>query len=97
MSAARATRGGFTLVEVIVAMAVLGVTLGVAGLAVTSWSVVTEDDEWQSRLRHAESRAVREGRGVVVWPDSAHATPPALRLPDGRRIGHEDRSEGTEP
>lgn len=96
MSAARAPRRGFTLVEVIVAIAVLGVTLGVAGLAATGWSAVSEDDEWRSRLLHAESLAAREGRVVVVWPDSAHSTPPALRLPDGRRLGHEHRRDGGE-
>jgi prepilin-type N-terminal cleavage/methylation domain-containing protein len=82
------TRTGFSLVELMVVMAIVSITAAVATLAVGS--VGTEPSprtEWARRLDEARSEAVERGRAIVVRSDSTGAYPSALFLPDGRAVG----------
>ena len=81
---------GFTLVELIVTMAVMGVTLTVSSLAIARGGLGRSDeDERSSPYRLAQRSAVETGAPVVAWPDSAHVHHPVLYLPDGRPVGPE--------
>lgn len=84
----RSRCAGFTLVELIVVVAVIAILFGVAGGAIASafW-VEVDPTGWPARLEAARARAVVEGRVVVAWPDSAHVDAPVLFLPDGRVVG----------
>lgn len=64
---------GFTLVELIVVLALLGVLLGVGGAALATLDVPRESDA-VAALRRARAEAIRSGRPVSVtvsWPDTA--------------------------
>ena len=67
---------GFTLLEMIIVLALFGLLLALSGLAIAS--LAPRNDQWQS-VRAARAEAIRAGspRGV----DSI------LFLPDGRAIG----------
>ncbi len=69
---------GVTLVELLVVLAVLGLVLGVSGLALAGLREPRESDELRD-LRQARAEAIRSGA-----PRTAHG---ALFLPDGRAIG----------
>jgi prepilin-type N-terminal cleavage/methylation domain-containing protein len=85
---ASTSRAGVTLVELIVAMAVLATGLAVAtGALLSAVPRNASEDAWEVRLRRGQARALRTGERVVVWPDSAHREPPVLFLPDGRAVG----------
>jgi prepilin-type N-terminal cleavage/methylation domain-containing protein len=86
MIAARRGVGGFTLLELIVSMAVISIGFGVAATAITR-TADSSDDAWISELRARKSEATRTGRPMVAWHDSAQTIPPVLFLPDGRRVG----------
>ncbi len=77
---------GFTLLEVIVVLAILGLTFGVSALAFTSLKFPRESDLVRE-LRHARSDAIRTGRPVVIDSNHAPRTTHVLFLPDGRAIG----------
>jgi prepilin-type N-terminal cleavage/methylation domain-containing protein len=82
---------GFTLIEVIVVVAILGLVFGVGGLAFSSLGFPRESG-WVVALRRARVEAIQTGRPVraVLPTDTArHRSPlPApLFLPDGRAIG----------
>lgn len=89
----RGTGDGFTLIEVIVALALLALILGISGLALASLreprEVATTRD-----LISARDSAIRTGRPVSVTVTSsgtgqynAPRTTHILFLPDGRAIG----------
>lgn len=77
---------GFALVEMIVVMAVLGMTFGVSALAFTSLKGPRESAVARE-LHRARSEAIRTGRPVVTSGNHAPLTPHLLFLPDGRAIG----------
>jgi prepilin-type N-terminal cleavage/methylation domain-containing protein len=69
---------GFTLLELVVVLAVLGVILGVTGLALGTLSVPRESTE-MAELRRLRAEAIHLGA-----PRTTHH---ARFLPDGRVIG----------
>jgi len=88
----RGPAGGFTLVELIVAIAVLGLTAGVATVAFGNlMRRPPETSTWDARRREARRTAVETARPVILRPDSALGSP-VLFLPDGRALG-----EGLDP
>jgi prepilin-type N-terminal cleavage/methylation domain-containing protein len=70
--------GGFTLVELVVVLAVLGLMLGISGLALGSLQLPRES-AYSIELRRARAEAIRSG--------IPRATHHARFLPDGRVIG----------
>lgn len=82
-----AGRSGFTLVEVLVLLAVLGISLLVVSLTLPAVFGRDDPERWSERLLEGQRRAVETGRPVVVQPDSAHRRAPVLFLPDGRAVG----------
>jgi type II secretory pathway pseudopilin PulG len=71
---------GITLVELIVVLAVVGLILGVGGLALASLKVPRESQDITA-LRRARAEAIRTG---IRTTGDAQRT---LFLPDGRAIG----------
>jgi prepilin-type N-terminal cleavage/methylation domain-containing protein len=69
---------GVTLLELLVALTILGVLLGVTGLALGSLQAPRESQQ-SIDLREARTTAIRAGT-----PRAAHGV---LFLPDGRAIG----------
>jgi prepilin-type N-terminal cleavage/methylation domain-containing protein len=69
---------GVTLVELIVALALFGLILGVSGLSLASLQPARESAAIRA-MEHAHAEAIRRGSPVRV--DSV------LFLPDGRAIG----------
>jgi prepilin-type N-terminal cleavage/methylation domain-containing protein len=69
---------GFTLLELLVVLTVLGVVLGVSGLAIVSLQAPRESEEILA-LNRARADAIHSGA-----PRSAHGV---RFLPDGRAIG----------
>lgn len=67
-----------TLVEMVVVLALLGLVLGVSGLALASLKTPAAGETLRE-LRKARAEAIRSGA-----PRSAHG---ALFLPDGRAVG----------
>ncbi|HET9385243.1 MAG TPA: prepilin-type N-terminal cleavage/methylation domain-containing protein [Gemmatimonadales bacterium] len=78
---------GVTLLELLVVLTILGVILGITGLALGSLQAPRESQEIMD-LREARTAAIRSGT-----PRFAHGV---LFLPDGRAIGATvDRLTGT--
>ncbi len=82
---------GFTLVEVLVVIAILGLIFGVSGLAFSSLRLPRESMRIAA-LRAARATAIRTGRPVrAVLPRDTAAyrspLPAPLFLPDGRAVG----------
>jgi len=84
---------GTTLIELVVALAVLGLILGISGLALASLRAPRESERVRE-LRRARAEAIRAGTPVrtAVSPDTATNDAPRTRhsilfLPDGRAIG----------
>lgn len=67
--------GGFTLIETMVTIALLGAMMAIAVSSWSSWSRASEQSgtarEIQSLLRQAQQRAVTEGRSMCVLFDTA--------------------------
>jgi prepilin-type N-terminal cleavage/methylation domain-containing protein len=85
---------GFTLVELIVTLAILAIATSVATGALTSVASGSDDPSgWVARLSAARARAIETGVPTLVSHDSAHVVPPVLYLPDGRAVGLD---EGTD-
>lgn len=82
---------GFTLMEVIVVVAILGLVFGVSGLAFTSLRA-PRASVWVTALRHARAESIRTGRPIrAVVPVNSGSERTALLavlfLPDGRAVG----------
>jgi prepilin-type N-terminal cleavage/methylation domain-containing protein len=82
---------GFTLFEVIVVISILGLLVGMTGLAFSSLRA-PRSSAWGSELRRAREAAILSGRPVraVVRNDTDRyrsPLPAPLFLPDGRAIG----------
>ena len=86
----RGTRDGYTLVEVIVALVLLGLILGVSGVAVASLRAPRES-QWLRALYEARSQAIRNGKPVRAVldhsPPMSFRVPAPLFLPDGSALG----------
>ena len=79
------TDAGFTLVEMLAVMTLLGITAGVAAM---SLALGAEKGETQvERLERARDSAARYGVAVTVPMDSSPVSDVLLVLPDGRVIG----------
>jgi prepilin-type N-terminal cleavage/methylation domain-containing protein len=59
-------RPGITLVELIVALAIMAITAGIAGVAYSRAERVTALDEVEARLGAARQAAIRDRRAVTV-------------------------------
>lgn len=82
---------GFTLLELMVVLALMSVTLGVTGLAFTTLHVPPVSGRVRA-LARARTEAIRTGRpvrSVIRTPPAVPVViPPApLFLPDGRALG----------
>lgn len=84
------TRGGYTLVEVIVVLALIGLVVGIGGLALASLKVPRESESVRA-MRDARTKAIRTGDPVsltITAPDTGlNERTTHLFLPDGRAIG----------
>src|SRR5437879_2647539 len=79
----------FTLVEVIVVLTIMGVVLGISGLALASLKAPREADQVRA-LREARSQAIRSGHPVSASAVCSLLPAPCsvvLFLPDGRAVG----------
>lgn len=77
---------GFTLVEVLVVLALLGLIVGITGLAVASLEPPLES-AGLVELRRARTEAVRTGRAVRHVFDRSPLPAQVLFLPDGSARG----------
>jgi len=82
---------GFTIVELMFVIAILGLTLAVRGLALASLKAPRES-AWIRELRRARAEAIRTGAAVrpsLPPPPSTalHRPRPPRFLPDGRALG----------
>lgn len=70
--------GGFTLVEVMVAIVLLGIMMAIAVGGFSSWAKASAHSgtarEVQTVMRQAQQRAVTEGLAMCVWFDVAANT-----------------------
>jgi type II secretory pathway pseudopilin PulG len=83
---------GFTILELIVVIAITGVTLGVVAV---SWPapnadlfVATDSDSPRAIVQAAQRAAMRSGRPFTALIDAGHGTPVLVTaFPDGRVAG----------
>ena len=84
------TRDGYTLVEVIVVLALIGLVVGIGGLALASLKVPRESESVRA-MRDARTKAIRTGDPVsLTFPildTGLNKRTTHLFLPDGRAIG----------
>lgn len=82
-------RQGTTLVELVVSLAILGLTAGIAGFAIQSLKPRDESTTMQA-ISRARGEALELGRPVRLMVDSLGAAEPhvMLFLPDGRVMGN---------
>ena len=77
-SAERAARRGFTLIELILVMAILVVVISVTGPSLTSFfrgqTLDAESRRFLALTRYAQSRAVAEGMPMTLWIDEKQRT-----------------------
>lgn len=80
-------RRGVTLIELVIALSILGLVLGISGVALATLRLPRESDVAR-RFQQARIEAIRTGRPVSI---PGHRTPdPGSRLlffPDGRALG----------
>jgi prepilin-type N-terminal cleavage/methylation domain-containing protein len=74
-------RSGSTLIELLVALAVLGVALAVSSVAFRAEAAPDAAERLELRIAEARRRAVESGRPVTVSLDSGRA---GTAYPDGR-------------
>jgi prepilin-type N-terminal cleavage/methylation domain-containing protein len=79
-------RTGFTLVELIVVIAVIGMMAAISGVAVATLKLPRESAE-VAVLRSARAQAILTETSVRAVSNPAPRTPHVLFLPDGRAIG----------
>jgi len=77
---------GFTLVEVIVVVALLGLIAGMSGLAFVGLRSPRESERVRDLWR-ARAEALQTGRPVIAGDNRGLRTAHVLFLPDGRAIG----------
>ncbi len=77
---------GFTLLETVVVLSIIGLVYGVTGLALTSLKTPRES-EWIRELRRARAKAIHTGRPHITADNRAPRTAHILFLPDGRALG----------
>jgi prepilin-type N-terminal cleavage/methylation domain-containing protein len=83
---ARLRPRGFSLLEMIVVIAILGLVASVTGLAFVSLQAPRESERVRE-LRMARAEAIRTAYAVVTGGTRAPRTAHVLFLPDGRAIG----------
>ena len=81
---------GFSLLEVMVVIVILGLIMGMSGMAFVSLRAPPESDEARE-LHRARREAIQKGRPVVTVVSRPPRTTHLLFLPDGRAIG--DRAD----
>ena len=84
---------GFTLMELVVAMAVLAIGYAVVAATILTTQPRDQGDERRDMLRRARTQAIEGGVVVVAGPDSALLEEPVLFLPDGRHVGLESERD----
>jgi prepilin-type N-terminal cleavage/methylation domain-containing protein len=77
---------GFTLLEVLVVLVILGLIMGMSGLAFVGLRAPRQST-WAGALRRARSEAIHTGRPVSIGGNHAPLTTHVRFLPDGRAIG----------
>jgi len=87
---ARGPLSGFTLLEVMAVIVVIGLIAGLAALAFGTLRTPRESDTARE-LRRARSEAIETGHSVTTGGNRAERTH-VLFLPDGRAVG-----SGTDP
>ena len=83
---ARLPPRGFTLLEVIVVVAILGLIVGMSGLAFVALRAPLQS-ELVHELSRARAEAIQTGRPVVSGNNRAPRTAHVLFMPDGRAVG----------
>jgi len=81
------SQGGFTLMELVVATAIIAI--GYAVVAATILTMEPQDEVHARRdmLRRLRTQAIEGGVVVVARPDSSLLEQPVVFLPDGRSVG----------
>lgn len=80
-------RRGFTLIELIVAVAIVGIMAGVAGLAFSRAAPVRSVNDTAAQVAAARSDALRLRRPVSVAVRIDGRVHRVTALPDGRVVG----------
>jgi prepilin-type N-terminal cleavage/methylation domain-containing protein len=81
------TRGGVTLVELIVVLAIIAVMAGVTTLAFRRADLTPEVQPWVSALAAARRTAVDSARAVSLVVRMGDTVYSATALPDGSIVG----------
>lgn len=80
-------RAGFTLIELIVALAIMSVSFAVVAIGISESLLADADPrDWTTQVAAARRQAVATGQ-LVVLDDSASTGHTVLFLPDGRAVG----------
>lgn len=83
----RSPRTGFTLLEVVVGIVIVGTLTTVAVLGTRALDRRPTDQAWPRSLWRARAESLRTGRPVTVVADTDSAAVTVVFLPDGRAIG----------
>ena len=78
---------GYTLVELLIVVAIMSISAVVASVSIGPVLTVTEEHSEAVRLRMARREAIDSGRMVVVPSGPADSGATVLFLPDGRALG----------
>lgn len=74
---------GVTLIELMVAIALLAILTGVVGLAIASAPVVAHVDDIRARISDARTQAIEKGRPVTITISDSARPRAVTALPDG--------------
>jgi len=77
---------GFTLIELIVVIAIIGLIAAISGLAVAGLKLPRESEEIAA-LRRARTEAIMTGAPMRAVDHRSPPTAHPLFLPDGRALG----------